>query len=201
MNKKYYLYGLTGPTGSGKTTVTEIMKEHGFAVVNADEIAHKALFDKELILALTKAFGESIINPQGEIIRRNLGRIAFSTKENTEVLNSLTHPVILRLAKEEFESLAENGFEKILFDAPTLFESGSHKLCHKIISVIAPEAKRIERIMSRDNISESDAKKRIGAQKTEEFFRENSHFVIENNSDLSALKENTEKVIKELINE
>lgn len=201
MNNNYKLYGLTGPTGSGKTTVTDILKNHRFEIVNADEIAHKALLDTELISALKIAFGEGIINPDGSINRRETAKIAFSSKENTEILNSLTHPVILRLAVEEFERLSREGSKNIVFDAPTLFESGSDKLCQKIISVIAPENLRARRIMKRDNISEAEAIKRISAQKSEEFFRENSDFVIENDGDMKALKAKTESIIKELINE
>lgn len=201
MNNNYKLYGLTGPTGSGKTTVTDILKNHRFEIVNADEIAHKALLDTELISALKIAFGEGIINPDGSINRRETAKIAFSSKENTGILNSLTHPVILRLAVEEFERLSREGSKNIVFDAPTLFESGSDKLCQKIISVIAPENLRARRIMKRDNISEAEAIKRISAQKSEEFFRENSDFVIENNGDIKALKAKTESIIKELINE
>lgn len=201
MNNNYKLYGLTGPTGSGKTTVTDILKNHRFEIVNADEIAHKALLDTELISALKIAFGEGIINPDGSINRRETAKIAFSSKENTEILNSLTHPVILRLAVEEFERLSREGSKNIVFDAPTLFESGSDKLCQKIISVIAPENLRARRIMKRDNISEAEAIKRISAQKIEEFFRENSDFVIENDGDIKALKAKTESIIKELINE
>lgn len=201
MNNNYKLYGLTGPTGSGKTTVTDILKNHCFEIVNADEIAHKALLDTELISALKIAFGEGIINPDGSINRRETAKIAFSSKENTEILNSLTHPIILRLAVEEFERLSREGSKRIVFDAPTLFESGSDKLCCKIISVIAPENLRIRRIMKRDNISEAEAIKRISAQKSEEFFRENSDYVIENDGDMKALKAKTENIIKELINE
>lgn len=201
MNNNYKLYGLTGPTGSGKTTVTDILKNHRFEIVNADEIAHKALLDTELISALKIAFGEGIINPDGSVNRRETAKIAFSSKENTEILNSLTHPVILRLAVEEFERLSREGSKNIVFDAPTLFESGSDKLCQKIISVIAPENLRARRIMKRDNISEAEAIKRISAQKSEEFFRENSDFVIENDGDIKALKAKTESIIKELINE
>lgn len=201
MNNNYKLYGLTGPTGSGKTTVTDILKNHRFEIVNADEIAHKALLDTELISALKIAFGEGIINPDGSINRRETAKIAFNSKENTEILNSLTHPVILRLAVEEFERLSREGSKNIVFDAPTLFESGSDKLCQTIISVIAPENLRARRIMKRDNISEAEAIKRISAQKSEEFFRENSDFVIENDGDIKALKAKTESIIKELINE
>ena len=201
MNNNYKLYGLTGPTGSGKTTVTDILKNHRFEIVNADEISHKALLDTELISALKIAFGEGIINPDGSVNRRETAKIAFSSKENTEILNSLTHPVILRLAVEEFERLSREGSKNIVFDAPTLFESGSDKLCQKIISVIAPENLRARRIMKRDNISEAEAIKRISAQKSEEFFRENSDFVIENDGDIKALKAKTESIIKELINE
>lgn len=201
MSETYTLIGLTGPTGSGKTTVAEVFRNLGFAVVNADEIAHKALEDKELIKALAGAFGEGIINSDGSVNRRETAKIAFASKDNTETLNSLTHPVILRLAQSEFERLYDEGYKKIIFDAPTLFESGSHILCRKIISVVAPKDIRIKRITARDGITEEEAKRRVGAQKPNGFYIENSDYVLYNSGTSEALSEKAETLAKELMNE
>lgn len=199
--KPYTLIGLTGPTGAGKGQVANILREQGFATVDADKVAHKALENSRCITKLTEAFGEDIVNPDGTINRRQLASYAFENKESTQKLNSITHPVILALAKEEFEALSKDGYKNIVFDAPTLFESGAHTLCDKIIAVTADFDTRLERIIKRDSITQDEAIARMSAQKPSEFYAENADFEIKNNTDLESLKVQTLRVIKELTDE
>lgn len=199
MNKSYRLIGLTGPTGAGKSSVSKFFEESGFAVVNADEIAHKALLDADCIKDLTEAFSEDILSPDKSINRKALAKAAFKDKESTETLNAITHPVIIRLSDAEFKKLAEAGFKDIIFDAPTLFEAGMDSICDLIISVTAPLEIRKKRIIERDALTDSQANQRISAQKDNSFYAEKSDYVIENNSTPEALKARTEEVIKELI--
>ncbi len=197
-NNKYTVVGLTGPTGSGKTLVSSMFAEQGFAVVNADEVAHKALLNPEYIEALTAAFGRDILCEDGSISRPALAEAAFSSKENTEKLNRIAHPLIIRMCKEEFEHLYEEGFERILFDAPTLFESEGDKLCRFTIAVLADDKTRLRRIMARDNITREQAQSRMKAQKSYEFYSNRADFVIMNVGDMDSLRKCTEEIIKEL---
>ncbi len=197
-SKTYTLIGLTGPTGAGKGEVAKLLQNVGCAVVDADKIAHKALTVKECIEELTCAFSEDILSSDGSINRKELAKRAFKDEESTKLLNSITHPHILRLAKEEFERLSKEGFKNIVFDAPTLFESGSDKFCHKIIAVVAPEDIRLKRILARDGISQEQAISRIKAQKSTEFYTEKSDFSIINDRDFEHLRCQTEALIKEL---
>ena len=198
-NKTYRLIGLTGPTGAGKSSVSKIFAECGFAVVNADEVAHKALCDTECIENLMSAFGKDILTSDHSVNRKALAKVAFSSKENTQTLNSITHPVIIRLSFECFKSLADAGYKNIIFDAPTLFEAGIDKDCDLIISVVCPVNERIKRIMERDNITEAEALARISAQKDNSFYTERSDFVIENNTNSENLAKRTQEIIKEII--
>ncbi len=197
-NKGYTVIGLTGPTGSGKTLVSSMFAEKGFAVVNADEVAHKALLNPEYIEKLIEAFGEGILLEDGSVSRPALAEVAFSSKKNTELLNRISHPLIIRMCKEEFEHLYEEGFERILFDAPTLFESEGHKLCAFTIAVLADDKTRLSRIMARDNITPEQAKSRMKAQKSYEFYSNRADFVIMNEGDIDSLRRCTEEIIKEL---
>ncbi len=197
--KGYRLIGLTGPTGSGKSLVSKVFSERGFAVVDADEVAHKAIESPAYKEGLISAFGSGILSSDGTVNRKEVARIAFSTKENTQKLNAIAHPVIIDFALKEFSCLYEQGYENIVFDAPTLIESGSHKLCDIIISVIAPENIRKARIISRDNITEDEAKSRIDAQHEDEFYTSVSDFVINNNGTIEKTVSTTENIIKELI--
>lgn len=194
----YRLIGLTGPTGSGKTVVSRTFEEYGCAVVDADKVAHKALTLPECIEALVEAFGSGIQNSDGIINRKALAAAAFSAEENTQKLNSITHPVILKLATDEFERLARDGYKNIVFDAPTLFESGSHTLCDVIIAVTAPLVLRKERIIKRDNLTPEQAAARLNAQKPDSFYTDRADFTIVNDKDESTLIDKTADIIKEL---
>lgn len=198
-NKKYRLIGLTGPTGAGKSSVGKFFRENGFAVVDADKIAHKALCDPDCTHNLVKSFGDSILNAEGGINRKALAKCAFSDKESTQKLNSITHPVITELSLKEFEKLSDEGFENIIFDAPTLFEAGMDSLCDYIVSVIAPVEIRAERIKQRDNLNDEQAKARISAQKDDIFYANRSDFVIVNDTDEDTLRKRTETIIKEIL--
>lgn len=199
MNKSYRLIGLTGPTGSGKSTVSEVFRSKGFAVVDADKIAHRALCDEACIEKLTQAFSEDILSEDNTINRKALAKVAFSNEENTKILNSITHPVIISLSLEEFEALSQKGYKNILFDAPTLFEAGMDRMCNSVISVIAPKELRLMRILQRDNIGEEQALARINAQKEDSFYAEKSDFIIVNDGDYQNLLSQAEKIIEEII--
>lgn len=198
-DKAYNLYGLTGPTGAGKSLAGKVFAENGFAVVDADKIAHDALKDAECTENLRKAFTDEILDKNGSINRPALAKAAFSSKENTELLNSITHPVIIRLSLETFRKLAENGFKNIIFDAPTLIEAEMDTMCKKVISVLSPVELRLQRIMERDNITEQQALARISAQHPDSFYESKSDYVIMNDSSEKALTERTTDIIKELL--
>ena len=198
-NKDYNLYGLTGPTGAGKSRVSRIFEESGFAVADADKIAHKALTEPDCIKSLCDTFSSDILNPDGSINRPTLGTIAFSSKENTATLNSITHPVITRLCLETFENFASQGFGNIILDAPTLIEAKMDTLCKKVICVLSPKDLRLERILKRDSITPEKATERINAQHPDNFYTEKSHYVIINDSDEETLRIRTEEIIKELL--
>ena len=189
------LIGLTGQSGAGKSTVSEIFKENGFFVINADLVS-KAVADSEVgMTALKKAFGEEYFE-NGKLNRKKLGALVFENKEMLDKLNNTLLPII----SEEIQKMIEKSDSPlVLLDAPTLFESGIDKNCDVVISVIAPKNVLINRIMERDSLSFNDAEKRISSEFSEEFFKENSQIVIENNSTLENLKSNAETALNNLL--
>lgn len=176
--------------------MTKILREQGFAVCEADKLAHKALLVPHCTEALKKAFGDDIVNPDGSVDRRKIAMRAFSCEENTLLLNSITHPVIKELSLKAFDEYSDMGYQRIIFDAPTLFESGLDSLCHKIVAVVAEDEVRLSRIMKRDNLTEEEAKRRMSAQKDNSFYMEKADFVIDNSSDEKALRDATLSLLK-----
>lgn len=196
---KPLVVGLTGPIGSGKSSVAKLFCERGYAHIDADKVAREVVEKGSPVLTkLRKTFGDDVINPDGTLNRKLLSQKAFSADNGAQLLNSITHPAILKRVEEKIESFKADGFERILYDAPLLFESKSDRFCDKTVCVIAPKDIRILRVKLRDNMSESEIESRMNAQHSDSYYIDKSDFVINNDSTLEKLKEETYAVIKAL---
>ena len=197
--KKCRIIGLTGQSGAGKSTVADFLEQNGFKVINADLLVRKIYNSGSPCLkTISAVFGEDIITENGTPDRKLLAERAFSSKENTALLSSIVHPFVTAELFDEIKKAAEIGTTTVVYDAPQLFESNADVICDEIISVAAEKSVRLERICKRDNISKENALMRMNAQLDEEFFRENSDYIIENNSDISSLNIQLEGLIKQL---
>ncbi len=169
------IIGLTGPTGAGKSTAAKIAEDLRFQVIDCDLCARKAVIkDSGGYYAVISSFGEDILDENKEIVRKRLAKKAFSSKENTELLNRTLFPFIIRIVKEKITS------DFVLIDAPTLFESGLDSICDKTVAVLSKKEIRLKRILARDKISEPDALLRIGAGKSDEYYLSKADTIIYN---------------------
>ena len=191
-----FVVGLTGPTGSGKSTACRAAADLGFFVIDCDKTARKAAQDKNCLNALVNVFGQYILNPDGDLNRKALAEKAFSKKENTELLNDTIFPFILEILKGEIDSANE---EKILLDAPTLFESGVDSLCNETCVILADPKVRFERILQRDGLNEYDAKLRMSAGKDDQYYNKKTKHIIYNNNSEKELYEQFTKLLKSFI--
>lgn len=193
------IIGLTGQTGAGKSTVSEIFGHSGFALIDADRIARKVVEPGMPCLAeLFDYFGDAVRNPDDTLNRKALAKIVFTDEKKLESLNSITHPFITEEIFRQINEYHQQGRKLILLDAPTLFESKASDFCDMIISVLAPPEVRRERIMKRDGITEEAAHERMNAQLPEEFFIKHSDYVIRNRSDLASLTAHVEEVAEKI---
>ena len=171
------IIGITGGTGSGKTTLLRLMEQQGVLVLDCDAIYHELLTtDKSLLNDIEGRFPGTVEN--GVLQRKKLGQIVFSSKKALLDLNKITHNAI---RAEVLRRLEDNPAHAAI-DAVALFESGMDKLCDITVAVTAPTDVRIQRLMERDCISAEYAKKRIDAQPTADWFRQNCDYTLENNS-------------------
>ncbi len=177
---KIPVIGLTGQTGAGKTTVASMLKEKGYAIIDTDKLAREAVENAEVLQMLCDEFGGDIIKDRA-LDRRELARRAFASPEGVCALNAITHPEITRLAVELIHEAEKSGAKAAVIDAALLFDSCMTALCEKTVSVVAHENVRLERIMKRDGISPEDAKLRINAQPSVEYYMEKADIVINNN--------------------
>ena len=175
--------GLTGPTGAGKSTVARLLEQNGIPLVDADAIARTVTEKGSPVLsALADTFGKDILFPDGSLDRRALAAVAFSSKENTEKLNAVTHPAILARIRR---ALADATGDAVVLDAPLLFETGLDALCDHTAAIVADEAVRLARITARDGISEEEAKKRMAVQPDTAFYAARADILLYNNGDRS----------------
>lgn len=191
---KNIIIGLTGPTGAGKSRAAAIAFELGFRVVDCDFLARVAVEKgSDGLKAVVLAFGADILNNDGTLNRKALAKKAFSTKENTELLNKTLLPYIVELVKKQATG------EKVLLDAPTLFESGINSMCNVTVAVLANPDIRLSRIIERDNISSGDALLRINAGKNNDYYTNLADFTVYNNGDSKTFTQEFKSIIKKII--
>ena len=171
--------GITGPTGSGKTTALQCIEKRGGCVLDLDAIYHELLkTSKALIQALDARFPGTIVN--GELDRKALGRIVFADKEALADLNAITGRYILGEMDRRLEDAREKGLPAAAIDAINLLEGDLPERCDVTVAVTAPVDTRVKRLMARDNISEEYARLRISAQKPNEFFEQGCDYALKN---------------------
>ncbi|MGN1117452.1 MAG: dephospho-CoA kinase [Acutalibacteraceae bacterium] len=191
------IIGLTGQTGSGKSTLCNILEKNGFYICSCDDIAKEVRSDAKTALKIADVFGYDIIEENGQIDKRLLAQRAFKDKKSAEKLNEIMHPAIISLAFERINNALKSGFVYAVLDAPQLFESGAEKDCDFIVSVIADKEERLRRILLRDGISREEALSRIAVQHDDSFYIEKSDYVIVND-EYGALEEKAEALIRAL---
>lgn len=199
---KPLILGLTGQTGAGKTTVSRLFAENGFAVINADLIAREVVEKgTPCLAALTERFGEEILLPDGTMNRKAVAAMIFGDAAKRDAYLQLIFPYIRALIDERIDLLFDEGKTRILLDAPTLFESGCDRQCDAIVSVIAPQSVRLTRICERDGLTEQQALARMAAQLSEDYFIRHSHAVIRNAGSFEELKTQTAETIQRLLSQ
>ena len=187
-----FILGLTGPTGAGKSSLRKKAEQLGFYVIDCDKTARKAAEDENCKQDLKETFGDEIISENGDLIRSKLAEKAFCSPKKTELLNSIIFPYIKKLLSEEINGAKS---EKILLDAPTLYESGTDALCDAVVAVLADKEERIKRIMARDKIEKEAALLRINAGKSEQYYKEKTPYILYNNGRLEEINKNFENTI------
>lgn len=187
--------GLTGGSGSGKSSVGQLMKERGIAHIDCDQISRDIEKPNSACISeLVDYFGKNILNPDGSLDRKNLASMAFANEGSTAALNSITHKYIIGQVEELIEEYAAKNRPAVVVDGAALIESGFIDRCNCIVVVVAPKRNRIKSIIHRDKISRKDAVLRMNAQKKNSFYRSFADYVIKNNGSLLQLKKKTFQV-------
>lgn len=182
------IIGVTGPIGSGKSTVSGYFAKKGAKVIDAD-LLYRGLVKKgnPALDEIVRVFGDKVLDAEGQLDRKKLGSIVFDDKDKLEVLNGITHKYIIEKINEEVNKAKESHVQLLVIECPIPIKHGFIDLVDKVYVVVADEKVRAERIMIRNNLSFDEAMKRIRSQMTNEEYKSIADIVIVNDSNIDSL--------------
>ncbi|MDO4903592.1 MAG: dephospho-CoA kinase [Limosilactobacillus sp.] len=191
--------GLTGGIASGKSTVSAMLQSVGFAVIDADMLAHRLQqpgqpgFER-----LVDQFGSQILTASGQIDRVRLGHMAFSNPATRDKLNQLMQPIIRETIHDQIASLKKAGAPVIILDVPLLFEQHYDDDCDMVVVVSLDQDTQLKRLEERNGYTRSEALSRINAQMPLAQKVEKADLVIDNNRDLKYLQSQVAQLVDQL---
>ncbi|MGL4687542.1 MAG: dephospho-CoA kinase [Fusobacteriaceae bacterium] len=197
------ILGITGGIASGKSTVSNFLRELGMEILDADILSREVIEEKVNKKALLDIFGSEIFikkNNENIIDRKKIREMVFNNKKKLEMLNNLIHPKII----EKFENRKKiseklKNKEIIIFDIPLLFEKKLEYLCDYILTVYTEKNIQIERIIERDKSNYNLAVKIIDSQMDICEKVKKSDFTINNSGTREELKDKLNNILKEII--
>jgi dephospho-CoA kinase len=191
--------GLTGGIGTGKSSVSRLLREKGVTVIDADE-ATRAVQSRgsEGLRRLVDEFGTSILTSDGDLDRGRLAAVAFADPQARRRLNAIVHPLVREWMADRQMAAEARGEPHVVLDIPLLFESRGAAGFDDVILVYAPEEVALRRLVEQRGMSEEQARARIAAQMPIEEKRELAQHVIDNTGTLQQLRAQTERVWAEV---
>lgn len=195
------ILGVTGNIASGKSSVAKEFKKRGAVIVDADQLARDVVRRGSATLAgLVATFGEGILRPDGSLDRKRLGDLVFADAGARAKLNAIVHPAIASLAVERLEELKKKSdCPLIVYEAPLLFEVKAENRVDKVLVVKVDEQEQLNRLMKRDGLSLSEAKKRVDAQMPQEEKLRRADYIIDNSAVFEKTQEQVERLWEKLV--
>jgi len=192
------IIGVTGGIGSGKSTVVRILQKYGADVIFADDVAKEMTEPgmpayKEII----KHFGAGIIGEDKRIDRKKLADIVFSDSAELQVLNRLTHSIVVERIRELVDGYRNSGSKMVVVEAIVPVEHGFLDLVDSVWVVLADQSSRIERVMKRSRMTYEEAERRIKSQMSDDMYISIADQIIYNNGSLEELEEKVRGLLKD----
>ena len=194
------IVGLTGGAATGKTAVSQVLREEGAYIIDADQIARELVQPyKPAWNEIIRAFGKEILQEDKSIHRKELADKVFADPKQRKVLNRILHPRI----KEEIARRAREIGRKdpdaiVVIDAPLLVELGMHHTVDQLVVVTSTQTQQIERLKKRDGRSTEEALGLLSSQMPVKEKEELADFVVRNEGSLEETKKRAKEVLKEL---
>ena len=190
---------LTGGIATGKSHVLERLQARGIPCLDADLLVHGAMAGgTEISRAIAERFGDDVLDREGAVDRRKLGRIVFADQAARRDLEAIVHPVVRRAIEaglRAFERIGGASFAVI--DIPLLYETGRAADFDRVIATVCPPAVQIERLMAR-GLNEADARQRLEAQMPAEEKAARADFVINTDGTIEETETQVEGIVRML---
>ena len=180
------LVGLTGSIATGKSTVAQLLVQHGAALIDADLIAREVVAPGEPALAEIAARFPGVVGKDAALDRQRLAERIFNDPAEREALNRITHPRIQAKVIERTQALAERNVPVVVYDAALLIENRLHEAMQGVILVVAPPEVQRARLIARNGLTAEQADARIAAQLPQDEKRKVATWVIDNGGTLEA---------------
>lgn len=179
---------LTGGIAAGKSTVARLFADLGARLIDADKVSREVVEPGEPALAeIAEAFGPEVINQDGTLNRSALAAIVFNDAEQLERLNAIVHPRVRQRVAQRIDAAPEEAI--VVYDVPLLVEANLPRSFDAIVTVSAPEAARIERLVAERGYTREEAARRVAAQASDAEREEAADFVV----DASGTLEDTQR--------
>ena len=191
--------GLTGNIAAGKSSVADVWRGLGATVIDADELARRAVDPgTPAHAAIAAEWGDEVVDAGGELDRAALRRIVFSDPDARERLEQIVHPAVAELREALYREAERRGDRVIVADIPLLFEVGLVDEFDVVVLVDAPEETRLVRLVGDRGMAPEEARQMIAAQMKSELKRARADYVIENTDTVGELQRRAREVWDEL---
>ncbi|OTP88978.1 dephospho-CoA kinase [Gilliamella apicola] len=193
-----YIVALSGGIASGKSTIANLFAQLGVPIIDADVIARQVVeIGTDAYKLIIKHFSQEILLPNNEIDRSQLREIIFNNDHERLWLNNVLHPIIQEQTQIQ---IAKQTAAYVIWVVPLLVENNLHNFADRVLMVNTPEQLQLERLIQRDNIDESLAKKMISSQISSQKRLTYADDIIVNNGDLTSLTAQVNKLHQQYLN-
>jgi dephospho-CoA kinase len=182
------LVGITGGIGSGKSAFSGLLVDRGALGVDADLVAREVADDPVVIQQLQETFGEDLLDNEGKLDRRELGRRAFVSDQGSQRLEEIMRPPLAHAIWRKLEqALQSAGSGVVVFDASLIYEWGSGARFDRVVVVDADEEIRVARALARGGLQEAEIRERMARQMDPSEKKARADYVVDNNGNLGDL--------------
>ncbi len=197
----FLLVGLTGGIATGKSTVSELLRQLGCEIIDADRLARDVVEPEQPAWKqIVAEFGGGVVTAEGALDRKKLGAIVFADPERRKRLEAITHPAIRARFQARLDELAAQGFAGIVvFDAPVMIESGNYKNMDRLVVVVTDDATQAGRLQERDGTDEAEGRRKIASQMPLAEKAKLADYVIDNSGDREATAAEVRRVFAALM--
>lgn len=195
------IVGLTGGIATGKSLIAQAAaKLPGVEVIDADRIAWQTYKkDTDVYKKLVERFGARILTEAGEIDRKELGTLVFNDPQEREFLNAVVHPAVHEALHKQAEAHRARGTKLLVIEAALLLESPSREFYDYVVLVRAPREAQIQRLMTRNSISEAEARRRVAAQTPAELLAAKADFVLDTSGTIEETLTRARQLFEQLL--